>query len=55
MLCRDKTAADLKRAGRSGLKVPVETSPKISTAPTFLATTDKEEAASIAWTSGQEG
>jgi hypothetical protein len=55
MLCRDKTAADLKRAGKSGLKVPVETSPKISTAPTFLETTDKEEEASIAWTSGQEG
>jgi hypothetical protein len=55
MLCRDKTAADLKRAGKSGLKVPVETSPKISTASTFLETTDKEEEASIAWTSGQEG
>jgi hypothetical protein len=55
MLCRDKTAADLKRAGKSGLKVPVETSPKISAAPTFLETTDREEEASIAWTSGQEG
>jgi hypothetical protein len=55
MLCSDKTAADLKRAGKSGLKVPVETSPKISTAPTFLETTDREEEASIAWTSGQEG
>ena len=55
MLCSDKTAADLKRAGRSGLKDPVDTSPKISTAPTFLETTDREEEASIAWTSGQEG
>jgi len=54
MLCSDQTAAALKRAG-NGLKVPVETSPKISTAPTFLETTDKEEEASIAWTSGQEG
>jgi hypothetical protein len=55
MLCRDKTAADLKRAGKSGLKTPVETSPKTSTAPTFLETTDKEGETSIAWTSGQEG
>ena len=50
----DQTAADLKRAGRSGLKTPVETSPKTSTAPTFLETTDNEGEASIAWTSGQE-
>ena len=55
MLWRDRTAADLKRAGKSGLKTPVETSPKTSTAPTFLETTDNEEEASIAWTSGQEG
>jgi hypothetical protein len=48
-------AAVLKRAGKSGLKTPVETSPKTSTAPTFLETTDNEEEASIAWTSGQEG
>ncbi len=50
----DQTAADLKRAGRSGLKTPVETSPKTSTAPTFLETTDNEGEANIAWTSGQE-
>jgi hypothetical protein len=55
MLWRDKTAAALKRAGKSGLKTPVETSPKTSTAPTFLETTDNEGEASIAWTSGQEG
>jgi hypothetical protein len=55
MLCWDKTAADLKRAGKSGLKTPVETSPKTSIAPTFLETTDKEEETSIAWTSGQSG
>jgi hypothetical protein len=55
MLWRDKTAAALKRAGKSGLKTPVETSPKTSTAPTFLETTDKEGEASIACTSGQEG
>jgi hypothetical protein len=48
-------AAVLKRAGKSGLKTPVETSPKTSTAPTFLETTDNEGEASIAWTSGQEG
>jgi hypothetical protein len=48
MLCRDRTAADLKRVGKSGLKTPVETSPKISTAPTFLETTDNEGEASIA-------
>jgi hypothetical protein len=47
MLWRDKTAAALKRAGKSGLKTPVETSPKTSTAPTFLETTDKEGEASI--------
>jgi hypothetical protein len=55
MLCSDKTAAALKRAGKSGLKTPVDTSPKTSTAPTFLETTDNEGEASIAWTSGQEG
>jgi hypothetical protein len=55
MLCSDKTAAVLKRAGKSGLKTPVETSPKTSTAPTFLETTDTEGETSIAWTSGQEG
>jgi hypothetical protein len=48
MLWRDQTAAALKRAGKSGLKTPVETSPKTSTAPTFLDTTDNEEEASIA-------
>jgi hypothetical protein len=48
-------AADLKREGKSGLKTPVETSPKTSTAPTFLETTDKDEETSIAWTSGQAG
>jgi hypothetical protein len=55
MLCRDQTAATLKRAGRSGLKTPVETSPKTSAVSTFLETTDNEEEASIAWTSGQDG
>jgi hypothetical protein len=55
MLWSDQTAAVLKRAGKSGLKTPVETSPKTSTAPTFLETTDKEGETSIAWTSGQEG
>ncbi len=55
MLCSDKTAADLKRAGKSGLKTSVETSPKTSTAPIFLETTDNEGETSIAWTSGQEG
>jgi hypothetical protein len=48
MLWRDRTAADLKRAGKSGLNKPVETSPKTSTAPTFLETTDKEGEVSIA-------
>jgi hypothetical protein len=47
MLWRDRTAADLKRVGKSGLKTPVETSPKTSTAPTFLETTDKEGETSI--------
>ncbi len=55
MLCSDQTAADLKRAGKSGRKTPVETSPKTSAAPTFLETTDNEGETSIAWTSGQEG
>jgi hypothetical protein len=55
MLWSDQTAAVLKRAGKSGLKTPVETSPKTSTAPTFLETTDKDGEASIACTSGQEG
>jgi hypothetical protein len=55
MLWSDQTAAVLKRAGKSGLKTPVETSPKTSTAPTFLETTDREGDDSIAWTSGQEG
>ncbi len=55
MLWRDSTAADLKGAGRSGLKIPVETSPNTSTVPTFLETTDNEGERSIAWTSGQDG
>jgi hypothetical protein len=48
MLCNDQTAAVLKRAGKSGLKTPVETSPKTSTAPTFLETTDNDGETSIA-------
>jgi hypothetical protein len=48
MLCRDSTAADLKRAGSSGLKTPVETSPRISAAPTFLETTEREGEISMA-------
>jgi hypothetical protein len=55
MLCNDQTAAVLKRAGKSGRKTPVDTSPKTSAAPTFLETTDNEGETSIAWTSGQEG
>ena len=55
MLCSDQTAAALKRAGKSGLKTPVDTSPKTSTIPIFLETTDNEGEASMAWTSGQEG
>ena len=55
MLCSDQTAADLKRAGKSGLKTPVDTSPRISAAPTFLDTTDSEGETSMACTSGQEG
>ncbi len=55
MLCSDQTAADLKRAGKSGQKTPVETSPKTSAAPTLLETTNNEGETSIAWTSGQEG
>ncbi len=47
--------AALKREDKSGLKTPVETSPRTSTAPIFLETTDNEGEASIAWTSGQEG
>ena len=54
MLCNDQTAAVLKRAGKSGLKTPVETSPKTSTAPTFLETTDNDGEVSIVCTSGQE-
>jgi hypothetical protein len=55
MLCNDQTAAVLKRAGKSGRKTLVDTSPKTSAAPTFLETTDNEGETSIAWTSGQEG
>jgi hypothetical protein len=48
MLCSDQTAAALKRAGKSGLKTPVDTSPKTSTIPIFLETTDSEGEASMA-------
>jgi hypothetical protein len=53
--CCAVTTADLKPAGKSVLKTPMETSPKTSTAPTFFETTDNEGETSIAWTSGQEG
>jgi hypothetical protein len=48
MLCNDQTAAALKRAGSSGLKTPVETSPRISAGPTFLETTEREGETSMA-------
>jgi hypothetical protein len=48
MLCSDQTAAVLKRAGRSGLNTPVETSPRISAEPTFLETTEREGEISMA-------
>jgi hypothetical protein len=48
MLCNDQTAAALKRAGSSGLKTPVETSPKTSVEPTFLDTTEREGETSMA-------
>jgi hypothetical protein len=44
-----------RRTGRSGLKTPVETSPRTSAAPTFLVTTDNDGETSMAWTSEQEG
>ena len=45
---------DLNWAGSSGLKVPVETSPNTSAAPTLCETTDNDDEESITLTSGQE-
>jgi hypothetical protein len=55
MLWSDSTAADLNLAGRSGLKIPVETSPNTSAAPYFLDTTDNAGETRMDCTSGQAG